>query len=36
MAHLVMAHLKEAVTISMEIGFDAGVWQPEIWKLSKW
>jgi tetratricopeptide (TPR) repeat protein len=29
----VMAHLKEAVTIYMEIGFDAGVWQPEIWKL---
>jgi DNA-binding SARP family transcriptional activator/tetratricopeptide (TPR) repeat protein len=31
-----MAHLKEAVTIYMEIGFEAGVWQPEIWKLSEW
>ena len=32
----VMTHLKEAVTIYMEIGFEAGVWQPEIWKLNEW
>jgi hypothetical protein len=31
-----MAHLKEAVTIYMEIGFEEGEWQPEIWKLSEW
>jgi tetratricopeptide (TPR) repeat protein len=32
----VMKHLKEAVTIYMEIGFDEGIWQPEIWKLNEW
>jgi DNA-binding SARP family transcriptional activator len=32
----VMEHLKEAVTIFMEIGFAAGMWRPEIWKLSEW
>ncbi len=32
----VMTHLKEAVTIYMEIGFEEGEWRPEIWKLSEW
>jgi DNA-binding SARP family transcriptional activator/tetratricopeptide (TPR) repeat protein len=32
----VMAHLKEAITIYMEIGFVEGEWHPEIWKLSEW
>jgi DNA-binding SARP family transcriptional activator/predicted ATPase len=32
----VMQHLKEAITIYMEIGFDGAEWQPEIWKLSEW
>ena len=32
----VMAHLKEAITIYMEIGFEEGEWRPEIWKLSEW
>jgi tetratricopeptide (TPR) repeat protein len=32
----VMAHLKEAITIYMEIGFEEGEWRQEIWKLSEW
>ncbi len=31
-----MAHLKQAVAIYAEIGVEAGIWQPEIWKLSEW
>lgn len=31
-----MAHLKRAVSIYAEIGVEAGVVQPEIWKLAEW
>lgn len=31
-----MEHLKKAVTIYAEIDMQAGVWQPEIWKLTEW
>jgi predicted ATPase len=31
-----MAHLKQAVAIYAEIGVEAGMVQPEIWKLAEW
>jgi tetratricopeptide (TPR) repeat protein len=31
-----MTHLKQAVTIFAEIGVEAGMLQPEIWKLAEW
>jgi tetratricopeptide (TPR) repeat protein len=31
-----MSHLKQAVAIFAEVGADAGVAQPEIWKLVEW
>lgn len=31
-----MTHLKRAVAIYAEIGVEAGMWQPEIWKLAEW
>jgi tetratricopeptide (TPR) repeat protein len=31
-----MSHLKQAVTIYAEIGVEAGMVQPEIWKLAEW
>src|SRR5579863_1768327 len=31
-----MSHLKQAVSIYAEIGVEAGMLQPEIWKLSEW
>ncbi len=31
-----MDHLREAVKIYAEIGVEAGMWQPEIWKLTEW
>lgn len=31
-----MTHLKLAVAIFAEIGVEAGMLQPEIWKLAEW
>jgi hypothetical protein len=31
-----MVHLRQAVAIYTETGVEAGMWQPEIWKLAEW